>query len=81
MAEQFSKIRFVMVKDLSLELKKISPIQNGLVAVATSVTSLPKDKVLEVGTSPSEFIDNLAVEQGVSIDLLGKRFANAFDED
>jgi len=78
--QQFSEIKFEMAENLPASLKAISPKQNGLVVIKSSINSLPRYVVEEV-KNPTIYLKNLGKEQGITQDILDKGFEGAFSED
>lgn len=75
---RFSEIRFVMAESLPKNLLAISPVTTGLVALKVSINSFPKYEIDKVD-SPTEYIENLGKEEGLTKEVLNKGLENAFE--
>ena len=62
MSKTYGEIKFVLAENLPQKLKDISPVQKGLVAVKTSINSLPEYEIDSVGDSPTNYIQRLGRE-------------------
>lgn len=62
---KYYQIHFAMAEKLGAELKAVSPIKEGLVAVFV-YGNPPEFEVREVKGSPMEFIKGLAKEEGIT---------------
>lgn len=80
MAQQFSEIKFEMVENLPENMKAIAPKKKGLVAIKSSINSLPR-YVIDPVDSPTDYLKNLGKEQGITQETLNKGFEGAFSED
>lgn len=77
MTKQFSEIKFEMAENLPENLKAISPKKEGLVAVKSSINSLPMYEIDEVD-SPTAYLKKLGIEQGITQEVLNEGFSGAF---
>lgn len=70
LTEKYDALKFVMAENLPQDLWNSSPKKSGLVIVATKVDSIPRDTVIPINTTPSQFIKELSKDEGITAEKM-----------
>lgn len=76
MKKIYREIEFAYAENLKGNVKKIAEgnnITKGLVVIKTTIDSPPQYEVVQVETSPTEFIRELAREENIDLNLALRR--------